>query len=268
MCTFDPSCPINVASKIYEEIAAHSLMAMIQTMRIVSAVLLTLSLASGWVCDSSRARRIPSLLISSASKQAVQSTRRRPARTELIVHQQQRQRISRPCPFPLHMSTRSDENRPASTGTYFSRATGSTKKSTDDMLRFIEGPIGSTVGDEVGRYELDEDLIEQLEKIVKAADGRKAQDLVVVTVGHVTTMTQALVICSGNSRPQNQAIANSVQEEMEDVLDRDVVPEGNPNSGWMILDYGSIMVHIPSRGSFTTWKGNGETRAARTFDPT
>jgi ribosome-associated protein len=167
------------------------------------------------------------------------------------------------------MSTRSDENRPASTGTYFSRATGSTKKSTDDMLRFIEGPIGSTVGDTVGRYELDEDLIEQLEKIVKAADGRKAQDLVVVTVGHVTTMTQALVICSGNSRPQNQAIANSVQEEMEGALDRDIVPEGNPNSGWMILDYGSIMVHImtPKSRLFYNVEGQWRNKGGKDFRP-
>jgi ribosome-associated protein len=167
------------------------------------------------------------------------------------------------------MSTRSDENRPASTGTYFSRATGSTKKSTDDMLRFIEGPIGSTVGDTVGRYELDEDLIEQLEKIVKAADGRKAQDLVVVTVGHVTTMTQALVICSGNSRPQNQAIANSVQDEMEGALDRDIVPEGNPNSGWMILDYGSIMVHImtPKSRLFYNVEGQWRNKGGKDFRP-
>jgi ribosome-associated protein len=58
----------------------------------------------------------------------------------------------------------------------------------------------------------------------------------------------AQVVLSGNSRPQNQAIAAAIQravlEEFEIRPGGTGIPEGNADSGWMVLDYGSVMVHV------------------------
>ncbi|EEC46330.1 predicted protein, partial [Phaeodactylum tricornutum CCAP 1055/1] len=82
----------------------------------------------------------------------------------------------------------------------------------------------------------------------QAADGRKADDIVVLHVGNVSTLTSFLVLLSGNSRPQNQAIAAAI---VKDVQERYAltpggsgVPEGSAESGWMLLDYGNVMVHV------------------------
>lgn len=96
---------------------------------------------------------------------------------------------------------------------------------------------------------LDDDLLDLVHCVVRAADGRKAENIVALQVHHVSTLASVLVILSGNSRPQNQAIAAAVTDAVADRFDGrrpggSGVPEGSAESGWMLLDYGSVMVHI------------------------
>jgi ribosome-associated protein len=107
----------------------------------------------------------------------------------------------------------------------------------------------SWVGDNASDLAKDNgETLELLKTIIKAADGRKAENIVSMYVAPVTTMTRYLVIVSGNSRPQNQAIANAVKKDVEEVFQirpgSTGVPEGSADSGWMLLDFGSIMVHV------------------------
>ncbi|GAX16758.1 hypothetical protein FisN_21Hh205 [Fistulifera solaris] len=124
----------------------------------------------------------------------------------------------------------------------------STKHDKREMIDFIQEPMSSTVGDDKYSINTDETLLPLLECIVKAADGRKAEDIVALQVNHVSTLTSVLVIVSGNSRPQNQAIAAAITRDVQDELGQrpggNGVPEGSAESGWILLDYGSVMVHI------------------------
>lgn len=134
-------------------------------------------------------------------------------------------------------------------------STGKGKKiKTDDLLDVIESP---PVPD--GRLPVDQNnesispnmdpLAPLVETIVKAADMRKASDIRAIRVSQLTATTSFVIIVSGNSRPQNQAIAGAIQDEVmifEDGMRTkgNGVPEGDANSGWILLDYGDIMVHI------------------------
>ncbi len=104
------------------------------------------------------------------------------------------------------------------------------------------------MGDDKYSVNTDETLLPLVECIVTAADGRKAEDIVALQVNHVSTLTSVLVIVSGNSRPQNQAIAAAITRDVQDELGQrpggNGVPEGSAESGWILLDYGSVMVHI------------------------
>ena len=107
-------------------------------------------------------------------------------------------------------------------------------------MDFIQRPMGSTVGD-VPQSRMaqafsgvnggvdgdDEDL---LRCIVKAADDRKASDITVLRVDHLTTLTSYLVILSGTSRPQNRAIAASVMDSVQENFVVPVHRSNNPNS--------------------------------------
>jgi ribosome-associated protein len=82
------------------------------------------------------------------------------------------------------------------------------------------------------------------EIIAKAADDRKAQDIVILDMRGVTLIADYFIICHGNSTTQTRAIADSVEEKMREqgirVLRREGVSEGT----WILLDYGHYVVHI------------------------
>eukprot|EP00797_Seminavis_robusta_P006269 Sro1419_g271060.1 silencing factor RsfS (118) ;mRNA; r:6113-6466 len=77
-------------------------------------------------------------------------------------------------------------------------------------------------------------------------------------------MASFLIILSGNSRPQNQAIAaairKDVQEQFEMLPMGNGVPEGSAESGWMLLDYGEVMVHVMTPKSRLYYNIEGQWR--------
>lgn len=78
----------------------------------------------------------------------------------------------------------------------------------------------------------------------QAAVDKKASDVRVLHMTPLTVMTDYFVICSGASLLQARAIAHAVEEALEA---RGVVPrqrEHSPGSGWILLDYGSVVVHV------------------------
>ena len=116
---------------------------------------------------------------------------------------------------------------------------------------------------------MEDDLSLLVQTVVQAVDMRKAENIVVLKVSHITSLTEYIILCSGNSRPQNQAIAGAVQQDVRDTFAHKYkvrgngAPEGSADSGWIILDYGDIMVHVMtprSRLYFDIegkWKGKG-----------
>ena len=117
------------------------------------------------------------------------------------------------------------------------------------MLNFIEEPMDSTVGDGPAEVPPENDELADLVRcVVRAADGRKAENIVAIRVSDVSTVTSFVVVVSGNSRPQNQAIAAVVKSDVDEQFDllpgATGVPEGTADSGWIVLDYGSVMVHV------------------------
>jgi len=119
------------------------------------------------------------------------------------------------------------------------------------MIDFIEKPMDgkSMVGDAPITTSPEEDELADLVRcIVRAADGRKADNIVALRVSSVSTLTTFIVISSGNSRPQNQAIAAAIKDDVSNEFDllpgATGVPEGSAESGWMVLDYGGVICHV------------------------
>ncbi|MHB1421452.1 MAG: ribosome silencing factor [Bacillota bacterium] len=77
-----------------------------------------------------------------------------------------------------------------------------------------------------------------------AADDRKARDIVVLDLQGITLIADYFVICNGVSSTQVQAIAKSVEEKMHDSQYALLRSEGFQDARWILLDFGSIVVHI------------------------
>ena len=90
-----------------------------------------------------------------------------------------------------------------------------------------------------------DDLMPIVETIVKAADSRKGIDIFAVRISSISSIASFAVMVTGNSKTRLNAIAEIIDKEVEDTHNLRVdVPEGNASGGWILLDYGSILVHI------------------------
>lgn len=88
-------------------------------------------------------------------------------------------------------------------------------------------------------------LIPKVESIVNAALDRKAGNIVVLRIAEWTEVAQFMIIMDGNSKAQLQAIAASIEERLvESFQETPYVKDGVATSGWMVLDYSDILVHI------------------------
>ena len=73
---------------------------------------------------------------------------------------------------------------------------------------------------------------------------KKASDVLLLDIREVTTIADYFVICSGNSGRQIQAIADAIDEELAKQGARVLNREGVADSGWVLLDFGDVIVHI------------------------
>lgn len=74
---------------------------------------------------------------------------------------------------------------------------------------------------------------------------KKGEDILLLDLSGLTTLTDYFVICSGTSERQLQALVSGVRASIKKGLK--TVPlhvEGEPSSGWVLMDYGSVVVHL------------------------
>jgi ribosome-associated protein len=83
---------------------------------------------------------------------------------------------------------------------------------------------------------------------VRAAQDRKASDVVVLDLRKAGGFTDYFVICTGNNTRQITAIADAVRDTLKAEYDeRPTLSEGVDKSEWVLLDYFNFVVHIFSR---------------------
>jgi ribosome-associated protein len=81
-------------------------------------------------------------------------------------------------------------------------------------------------------------------RIVDLAEDKKAADIVLLDLAGLTTLADYFVIASGGSERQLDAIADGIVGGLRDLGMKPVGREGTPESHWVLLDYGSVIVHI------------------------
>lgn len=79
----------------------------------------------------------------------------------------------------------------------------------------------------------------------RAAEQIQAEDIRVIDLRGVSSLTDFMVVCSGTSLPHIKAVMRDVEKEIvENHQVHAVHAEGNADSRWVVLDYIDVMVHI------------------------
>ena len=87
-------------------------------------------------------------------------------------------------------------------------------------------------------------LPKQVEAAVRAAEDKKAIDLVVLDLREAAGFTDHFVICSGTNPRQIRTIADAVTESLAELGVKPAVVEGYAQSEWILLDYFDFIVHV------------------------
>ncbi len=77
------------------------------------------------------------------------------------------------------------------------------------------------------------------------ADNRKAEDIVVLDVRELSSVTDYFVIASGTSEPHLRAIVDEIVEKLRE--DHGVKPravDGTLQTAWVVLDFFDVIVHV------------------------
>ncbi len=77
-----------------------------------------------------------------------------------------------------------------------------------------------------------------------AADSRKANGILVLDVGSVSSIADRFLICSGSSDRQVQAIADAIREELINQGEKPLAVEGYHQGTWVLIDCADLILHI------------------------
>jgi ribosome-associated protein len=86
--------------------------------------------------------------------------------------------------------------------------------------------------------------LELARRIVELAEDKKAAEIVLLDLAGLTTIADYFVICSGGSERQLEAIAGGIIGSLRDERVKPVGREGTSASHWVLIDFGSVIVHI------------------------
>jgi ribosome-associated protein len=90
----------------------------------------------------------------------------------------------------------------------------------------------------------DERLVAQVKRAVAALLDKKAEKLVVLHLGGLTTVSDYFILASGTSDRQTQALADAVEMALRAEGRRPNSVEGYRTGSWILLDYGDAVFHI------------------------
>lgn len=77
------------------------------------------------------------------------------------------------------------------------------------------------------------------------ADNKKAENIVILDVREISSVTDYFVLASGTSEPHLRAIVDEVSDRLrEDHEIRAKAMDGTFHTGWIVLDYFDVIVHV------------------------
>ncbi len=86
--------------------------------------------------------------------------------------------------------------------------------------------------------------LEQAKETAKILSDKKGLDIKVIEISDVSVIADYMVIATGNSSTHVKALADEVEEQLDDMGISVSHIEGYRSNSWILLDYIDIIVHV------------------------
>lgn len=77
-----------------------------------------------------------------------------------------------------------------------------------------------------------------------ALEEKKGEDIVLLDIHNLSDFADYFVICNGTSDRMLRALADGVREKVREKHSLSGREEGRPMEGWLLLDYGDVVLHL------------------------
>ncbi len=81
-------------------------------------------------------------------------------------------------------------------------------------------------------------------KIIDALSEKQAEDILLLDIRSVASFADYFVIASAGTTRQMDAVLDSVEKAVAADKVKPMGREGGPDSGWVLLDYGDVILHL------------------------
>lgn len=88
------------------------------------------------------------------------------------------------------------------------------------------------------------EALELTKAIVQALDAKRAMRIEVLHTTDVTTLADYFIMCSAASTTQLRTLSDACEEAAEKLGEVPHHTEGERSSGWVLLDYSAVVVHL------------------------
>ena len=95
---------------------------------------------------------------------------------------------------------------------------------------------------------------ELLKIAVKAADDKRAEDILALNMQGISLIADYFIICHGNSDKQVQAIAREIKAKAEENGYNVRRMEGFDEATWILIDLGDVVAHVFHRDERSYYK--------------
>ena len=80
----------------------------------------------------------------------------------------------------------------------------------------------------------------------RTLDEKKAKDIIILDIQKISFIADYFVISTAQSATHLKSLSNTIAKKIKESNDinRNLVYEGNPSTGWVLLDCGDIVIHL------------------------
>jgi len=86
-----------------------------------------------------------------------------------------------------------------------------------------------------------------VKKAYEALNDKKGEDIKIIEIGKLSTVADYFIIANGSNAPHVESLVDNVEEELlKEKIHAERI-EGVKSSGWILMDYNDVIVHVFSK---------------------